>query len=111
MSNQDDDTVGVHNDSSNDGIDRWIADSGATFHMTESVEMLRDLQPSEEKVKIDNNTLIDVECYGSLTVVFRHRAGVVTVRLEKIAYVPDLAFNLFSLVAAYTRGVGLSTDD
>ena len=28
-----------------------------------------------------------------------------------MAYVPDLAFNLFSLMAAHTRGVDFATDD
>ena len=32
-------------------------------------------------------------------------------RLERVAYVPDLAFNLFSLMATHTRGVGFATDD
>ncbi|CAM9730633.1 unnamed protein product, partial [Sphacelaria rigidula] len=103
MQQSEEDTLGVRN-SSNDSVDRWIADRGATFHMTKSVEMLRDMQPSEDEVKIGNNTLIGVECYGSLTVVFPNRAGGVTVRLEKVAYLPDLSYDLFSLVAAHTRG-------
>ena len=96
---------------SDDGIERWLADSAATFHMTKSDELLRDVQPSDDKVKIGDNTLLDVECCGSLTVVFPNKAGGVTVRLERVAYVPDLAFNLFSLMAAHTRGVGFATDD
>ena len=88
-----------------------LADSAATFHMTKSAELLRDVRPSDDKVKIGDNTLIDVKCYGSLTVVFPNKAGGVTVRLERVAYVPDLAFNLFSLMAAHTRGVSFTTDD
>lgn len=34
-----------------------------------------------------------------------------TMGLAKVAYVPDLAFSLFSLMIAHTRGVGLTTDD
>ena len=94
-----------------DGTEKWIADSGATFHMTRSADLLRDVQPSEDKVKIGNDTLVDVEGYGSLTVVFPNKAEGVTVRLDKVAYVPSLAFNLFSLMAAHTRGVGFATDD
>ena len=44
-------------------------------------------------------------------VVFPNKAESVTVRLDKVAYVPGLAFNLFSLMAAHTRGVGFATDD
>ena len=32
---------------SGDGTEQWIADSGATFHMTRSADLLRDLHPSE----------------------------------------------------------------
>ena len=44
-----------------DGTEKWIADSGAIFHMTRSADLLRDVQPSEDKVKIGNDTLVDVE--------------------------------------------------
>ena len=38
--------------------------------MTRSADLLRDVQPSEDKVTFGNVTLVDVEGYGSLTVVF-----------------------------------------
>ena len=59
-----------------DGTEKWIADSGETFHMTRSADLLRDVQPSEDKVKIGNDTLVDVEGYGSLTLVSRTRQEV-----------------------------------
>ena len=96
---------------SEDGTEKMIADSGAAFHTTKSAELLRDLHPTEDKFKIGNDTLIGVEDYGSLTVAFPSKGGGVPVRLEKVAYVPDLAFNLFSLMTAHTRGVGFVTDD
>ena len=96
---------------SDDGTEKWIADSGATVHITSSADLLRDLQPSEDKVKIGNDTLVRVEGFGSLTVVFPNKAGGITVRLEKVGYGHDLAFNLFSLMAGHTRGVGFATDD
>ena len=49
------------------------ADSGATFRMTRSVDLLREVQPSEVKVKVGIDTLIDVESYGSMTVVFSNK--------------------------------------
>ena len=41
--------------------------------MTRSADLLRDLHPSEDKVKIGNDTLIGVGGYGSLTVVFANQ--------------------------------------
>ena len=79
--------------------------------MTRSADLFRDLHPSEDKVKVGNDTLIGVEGYGSLTAAFSNNAGEITARLEKVAYVSDLDFNLFSFVAAHTRGAGFATDD
>ena len=53
-----------------DGTEKYIADSGATFHITRPADLLREMQPTEDKVNIGNDTLVDVEGYGSLTVVF-----------------------------------------
>ena len=64
--------------------------------MTRSAGLLRDLQPSGDKLKVGNDTLIDIEGHGSLAVIFANKEGGIAVRLEKVAYVPDLAVNLFS---------------
>ena len=96
---------------SKDGTEKWIAHGNATFHMTRSTDLLRDLHPTEDKVKIGDDTLIGVEGYGSLTVAFPNKEGGVTVRLEKEAHVSHLAFKRFSFMAAHKRGVGFVTDD
>ncbi|CAM9954547.1 unnamed protein product, partial [Laminaria digitata] len=87
--------------------ERWIADSGASFHMTRSADLLSDVRLCDDKVRIGDNHLIDVVGYGTLTVVF---PGDLTVKLLDVAYVPDLAFNLFSLMAAHKQGVGFMTE-
>lgn len=73
----------------------------------------RDVQLSEDKVKVKlgNNTSIDVEDYGPLTVVFPNHAGGIMVRLDEVASVSVLAIIHFLLVAAHVRGVGFTTDD
>ena len=43
--------------------------------MTRSVDLLRDSHPSEDKVKIGNDTQIGVKGYGLLIVVFPQKAG------------------------------------
>ncbi|CAM9259353.1 unnamed protein product, partial [Laminaria digitata] len=75
-----------------------MADSGASFHMTRSADLLSDVRLCDDKVRIGTNHLIDVVGYGTLTVVC---PGDLTVNLLDVAYVPDLAFNLFSLMAAH----------
>lgn len=73
------------------------------FHITRSADILRDFHPFEDKVKIGNDTLIGVEVYGSLIVLLPNKTGGITVRLETVAYVFDLAFNPCSFMAAVTR--------
>ena len=50
--------------------ERWIADSGASFHTTRSADLLSDVRLCDDKVRIGNNRLIDVVGNGTLTVVF-----------------------------------------
>ena len=46
--------------------------------------------------------------YGTQTVVF---PGNLTVKVLDVAYVPDLAFNLFLLMTAHKQGVGFTTEE
>ncbi|CAN0005296.1 unnamed protein product, partial [Laminaria digitata] len=78
---------------SKDTAEKWVADTGATYHMTRSAD----------KVSVGDSRMIDIVGYGTLTVVF---PGNLTVKLSDVAYVPDLSCNLFSLMAAHRRGVG-----
>ena len=55
--------------------------------------------------------MVDFEGYRSLTVIFPNKTEGVIVWLDKVASVPSLAFNLFSLMAAHTREVGFDDKD
>ena len=83
------------------GLEKWRGDSAATFHMSGSKECMSDMRISNDKVRIGDTHLLDVECVGTVTVVFPSETGDVTLRIEDVAYVPDLGFNLFSLIAAH----------
>ena len=88
--------------------EKWIADSGASLHMTHSADLLSDLRLCDDKARISDNHLIDVVGYGMLPVVF---PGDLTVELLDVAYMPDLAFNFFFIIAAHKQGVGFMTED
>ena len=86
---------------SSEGVgEKWIAGSGASFRMTHLADFLRDIRLSDDRVRIAENYLIDVVRYGTLAVLF---PGGLTVKLLDVAYVPDIAFNLLSLMAAHTQ--------
>ena len=74
---------------------------------TRSADLLSDVRLCDDKVRIGDNHLIDVVGHGTLTVVF---PGDLNVKLLNVAYVPELAFNLFSLMPAHKEGVGFMTE-
>ncbi|CAN0006538.1 unnamed protein product, partial [Laminaria digitata] len=86
--------------------DKWVAGSGATYHMTRSADMMRDIRPTIDKVTTGDSRMIDIVGYGTLTVVFPGNLSVKQlVKLLDVAFVPDLSCNMFSLTAAHRRGV------
>ncbi|CAN0405461.1 unnamed protein product [Laminaria digitata] len=76
--------------------------------MTHSADFWSDVRLCDDKVRIGDNHLIDVVGYGTLTAVF---PGDLTVKLLDVAYVPDIAFNLFALMAAHKHGVGIESNE
>ena len=88
--------------------EKWIADSGTSFHMTHSYSLLSDVRLCDDKVGIGDNHLIDVVGYGTVTLVLR---GDLPVKLLDVAHVPVIAINLFSLMAAHTQWVRFTTEE
>ena len=105
--------LGTNDDSgieerSEDKGEKWIADSGVSFHITNSADLLSDVRLCDDKVSIGDKRLIDVVAYDTLTDVFPRY---LTVKLLDVAYVPDVTFNLFSLVTAHKQGVRSTTEE
>ena len=85
---------------SNDG-DVWIADSGASCHMTHDGTRMynaRPPPPGRETITIGDRRRIKVEYIGNMDVIF-HGKSDQRITLTDVAYVPDLGFNLYSLHA------------
>ena len=98
-----------HRDSLTENFaEKSIAASGTSFRMTHSADQLSDVRLCNDKVRIDDNHLIDVMGYGTLTVV---SPGDLAVKLLDVGYVSDLAFHLFSLMDAYNHVVGFMTEE
>ena len=76
--------------------------------MAHSADLLSDVRLGDGNVRVGDKHLIDVVGYGTLTVV---SLGDLTVKLLHVTYVPDLAFNLFSLMAAHKQGVGFTAKE
>ena len=77
----------VQSGSNEDGV--WIADSGASCHMTHDRTRMYNARPPPP----DRETII-----GNMDIIF-HGKSDQRITLIDVAYVPDLGFNLYSLHA------------
>ena len=81
--------------------DVWIADSGASCHMTHDRTRMHNARPplpGRETITIGDRRRIKVEYIGNMDVIF-HGKRDQRITLIDVAYVPDLGFNLYSLHA------------
>ena len=81
--------------------DVWIADSGASCHMTHDRTRMYNMRPpppGRETITIGDRRRISVEYIGNMDVIF-HGKSDQRITLIDVAYVPDLGFNLYSLHA------------
>ena len=89
----------VQSGSNDDDI--WIADSGASCHMTHDRTRMYNARPSppgRKTITIGDRRRIKVEYIGNVDVIF-HGKSDQRITLIDVAYVPDLGFNLYSLHA------------
>lgn len=88
--------------------DIWIADSGASYHMTAHKEWFVTLKPLEEgkiTIRFGNGDLVSAKGIGRI-----NAKSVVNGQSEKhtlndVLFVPEITRNLFSIGAATGRGV------
>ena len=81
--------------------DVWIADSGASCHMTHDRARMynaRPPPPGRETITIGDRRRIKVDYIGNMNVIFHGKRDQRTTLID-VAYVPHLGFNLYSLHA------------
>ena len=91
--------------------DVWIADSGASYHMTHDrtrIYTVRPSPPGRETITIGYRRKIKVEYIGNMGVIFHGKTDQ-RITLIDVAYVSGLGFNLYSLHAA--QGTHLIVSD
>ena len=88
------------------GREEWVADSGATFHVTGNPSGLVECKPpppDRRSLVVSDMRSLRVQCFGSLPMVMHSQQGDVQVKLLNVAYVPAVQFNLFSLHAVMPK--------
>lgn len=92
-------------------INDWIADSGASVHMTSQREIFTSFVEDQTVFSLADNSTLIVKSHGDVSVKSYVEGTVVNVRLQDVYYVPELRRNLFSVGAAQKRGVNIRTKD
>ena len=79
----------------------WYVDTGTTFHMTDSLDCMKDLKPCQKNVNGIGGVSCEVEVSGTLELVFVTADSEVSVELKNVLYSPNLGYNLFSPIAEF----------
>lgn len=87
---------------------KWMAGSCASFHLLNSADVLSVVRVCNVKIKEGGSLLVDVVWYGTRPDVV---SGYLADRLPNVAYVPDIALNLFSLMATHEQGARCTTEE
>ena len=90
---------------SDDVKDLWIADTGASSHMTNSMEGMSDLKETDETITVGNGATMTVKYVGTYTGKVQTTKGQeLTLKLNNVKVVPELYCNLFSVITALKQG-------
>jgi len=82
----------------------WIADSGASTHITTMDVGLFNVRSVNVPVQIGNSKLVYATKIGKLTIKYQNKKGEEALLLLKnIQYIPGFSSNLFSLTVALTK--------
>ena len=82
----------------------WIADSGATSHMTNSLEGMYDATDSTSGVKLGDGKIIASAKCGKICVIQQSDGTTKELVLMNVKYVPSLSCNLFSILDEIDKG-------
>lgn len=86
--------------------DVWYQDSGATHHMTGNLNWLTNVRPLDvpTQIKIGDSSLLESTCEGDVHLKAFDGSKWYPIVLKKVLFVPNLAFNLFSLTTVLDKG-------
>jgi hypothetical protein len=86
----------------------WLADSGASCHLTNSDEGMFDVEMISSPVKIGNGKALTVTKLGKMRqTIFQKNGDTVDVTLTDVKFVPELWVNLFSVGKGLQNGFNI----
>ncbi len=86
----------------------WIADSGASTHITTSDIGLFEIKNVNEPVQVGDGKFVYATKVGKLTVEYKSQKGdTACILLKNVKYIPGFSSNLFSLTAALAKNCSI----
>ena len=86
---------------------QWIADSGASHHMTNSSIGFFNVKPTQEKITVGNGESIEAEYMGDIQGHVVSGKEKLLVTMKNVGYVPALFTSLFSLTVCLANGMNI----
>ena len=85
--------------------DVWIEDSGASSHMTNTLQCMYNQRMISSKVKIGSGEYVDANIKGDVTGIAIQKDGTrKDITLRDVKYIPRLFYKLISLTNTMNRG-------
>ena len=85
-------------------VAQYIADSGATCHMTPDADGLTNYREYSRPLGLADRRKLSIAGYGDLTVAFRYNDSWVHIKLHDVAHIPLLSYNLVSFTSLAQEG-------
>ena len=89
---------------SDNPVEKWWLDSGATSHMSAASDNLESMVKVSAKLNLVSNAISAIENIGDLRIYVDDKKGGRPVILQKILHVPDLRTNLMSVAKISDNG-------
>ena len=108
MSGIDEEMVLIAKDTQKFNKNTWIADSGATTHMCNSLEGMFDLEDVNVSISVGDGRKMTTTKVGKLKgTIIDSEGRKVIATLTNVSYVPELMVNLFSLTAVMEKNISV----
>jgi hypothetical protein len=88
----------------------WLADSGASTHMTNSEKGIYNVRLTETKITIGNGKHLLSHKIGDLRMSYAVKGETYTLVVQNVKYVPQLYVNLLSIPTALNSRFNLTND-
>jgi len=88
----------------------WIADSGATCHITNDPTGLYDIEHMETLVTLWDGTTVTTMMNAKLKLKMEGLEGPMTVTLYDVKYIPEFMLKLSSLSCAMKKGANIQNE-